>query len=58
MSAAASEGGTTKPAKKAAKKSYIRRDTLMRAIALCHPDRHGNSREANDVTAALLALRK
>lgn len=30
-------------------------DTLVR---LCHPDKHGGSKAANDMTARLLALRK
>lgn len=30
-------------------------DTLVR---LCHPDKHGGSKAANDITARLLALRK
>lgn len=31
---------------------------LMKLIKLCHPDRHENSKESNEVTAKLLNLRK
>ncbi len=31
---------------------------IMRLIKLCHPDRHGNSQEANDVTRWLLEERQ
>jgi hypothetical protein len=34
------------------------KDELRQLIALCHPDKHGGSQAANDITAKLLSLRK
>ena len=39
-------------------KGPIPTDMLLRLIRLCHPDRHGNSEAANNVTGWLLAQRK
>jgi len=33
-------------------------DLLQKAIGLCHPDRHDGSKVANEVTAALIRLRR
>ncbi len=32
-------------------------DEIKRLIKLCHPDKHENSKEANELTAKLLSLR-
>jgi hypothetical protein len=36
----------------------LNQDRLMQMIRLAHPDKHGNSELANDVTKWLLSLRK
>lgn len=33
-------------------------DEIDALVRLCHPDKHGGSKAANDITARLLALRK
>lgn len=41
----------------AAPSGQLSADEIKRLIKLCHPDKHENSKEANELTAKLLSLR-
>ncbi len=52
------KGGETFLAKAEIAKPQFTKDEIKDLLMLCHPDKHGNSKLAEEMTKTLLAMRK